>query len=117
MNRLRCILITGLVLAALPSTASAARPVLTQHEADREAQSYIDTMLSGIATDDDSVDPVSADLDSCELLIRSKAECDFTAVFEDGDSCDGLITVQKTRRGRIVSDIELVECDSEFEDA
>lgn len=98
---------------AVPATAAAARPPVSQHAADVEAN---DTLQSQLGVDDWGVyagaTMTGFELDPCEVERRSAA-CDFTATFDDGDVCDGTVTVYRSRRGRILSDWTLDYCDSD----
>lgn len=100
--------IAAVIVLLMTGTADAKRPALSQKEADNAAQISVEfqtAFYDGEAT---------YEIDPCEDVGRSKAECDYTVYFDDGDVCDDTVTVWKTRRGTILTETEEeMTCDSD----
>jgi hypothetical protein len=118
---------TVLLLLIAPSAAQA-RPSLSLDRADRAADREARAMVRDWARDYDPVyDPTSAqynpewaadsddngkpyvsyyiasyDLDPCERISATWAECAVTYNMNDGDMCDEIIDVRTTRRNRLL---------------
>lgn len=109
----RLMLILALLGGLAVPAAADGRPVLTQRAADAEA---VDTLDLQVGLDDYSLYAGAVatgyELDACDVDRRG-AECDFTLMYEGGDVCDGTVTVKLTRRGKVVSGLELDYCDSD----
>ncbi len=81
-----------------------AKPVLTQEKADSFAASEMQEMATTFEGS------TGWELDACDLVSR-RAYCDFTYDDPEWSLCDGVITVQYTRRGKLVSNFEVLDCD------
>lgn len=95
--------VAAVLLLMLVATSSAdARPTLTQDKIDAFAVSEMKELNEAFGTTFHELDP-------CEIEGR-RAYCDYTLDEGDWGICDGIMTVQYTRRGKLASSFEDLDC-------
>jgi hypothetical protein len=123
MHRIIIIISTIIAAGMLATPAVAARPPLDPARADKAATRWADETVT-VNVDSETYGPdgevldatVSIrryDLDPCELDSRSRASCDVTYIWTDGDECDATIIIETTRRGRLRTRETDWTCDSD----
>lgn len=107
------VVLAAAALACFGATAEAKRPALTLERADRVAALEArETMLWTHPGDeecwpeDEPCEPlpiiVRYELDPCDRVSASRAECDLTYIWSDGEECDDILTITTSRRNRLL---------------
>lgn len=117
------ILAPVLLLLAAPIAAQAHTPALDLARANHAAAMWADDTVADNAdsetySDDGetvlgTVSIARYDLASCDQDGSTRATCDITYVWTDGDQCDATIIVQTTRRNRLHTRESEWTCDSD----